>query len=179
MSWPAQGEGGWSRIVAIWFLLVGDPAGTLARGSFETNLWWGGAVRGALRGLPVRWSLRGLGYTTTVRPSQKAAMGTIDAFVLRKGTGTPGCYQICWDEERGSQVVVRKTGEGRDRNGLKEGDMDWWRGQEPAAVISPNSEHLLVLWGEIQVLVCPKKGLLAWQRGFFNLSPFSVHLRCK
>lgn len=52
-------------------------------------------------------------------------MGTIDAFVLSGETGTPGCYQICWDEERGSQVLVRKTGERRDRNGLEEKGMVW------------------------------------------------------
>lgn len=63
--------------------------------------------------------LRGLGYTT-VRLSQKAPMGTIAAFVLRRGTGTHGCYQICWDERRESQVVVRKAGKGRGRNSARE-----------------------------------------------------------
>lgn len=46
-------------------------------------------------------------------------MGTIDAFVLSGGTGNPGCYQICWDEEKGRQLLVRKMGEGGGGGGTR------------------------------------------------------------
>ena len=78
------------------------------------------------------------------KPSQKAATGTIAAFVLRRGTGTPGCYQIYW---YGVGCGGEPSGDEEGRGGhqqewfWKEGHgLVMWpgNGQESAAVISPN-----------------------------------------
>lgn len=89
-----------------------------------------GACGEALVGLPSEVKPSRLGYTT-VRASQKAPTGTIAAFVLRRGTGTPGCYQICWDEGRGAKGGEEgRRGAGQDGSWREGGRNGAWLGAE-------------------------------------------------